>query len=253
MNLKKEMREYARGIQSIDIDEAVFKAAVERSKEGLLENDAGQYLTWPEFIYEQIYYINKSWWLLQAAVLVLLWVLLKTAVSETYIERCMGILAPMFIILVLPELWKNVSNCALEIEGAALFSLQKVMTARMILFGMIDLILLTVFVTAGITFTSITILEMLVHFLLPMFVTTCICLRMFSGRYWKGILPSIAASLLWLTLWILVVLRDDVYSKVSVPVWIILLMVSIAYICYCVHRILCDSVKYFDYSLEGDR
>ncbi len=253
VDMRKEIRDYGRRISSVAIDEAAIQATVQKSKEGFWTHEAEQSLTWPEFIYQQMYYINKVWWLLQAAVLILLWVLLKTARSETYIERCMGILAPMFIILVLPELWKNVSNCSMEIEGAALFSLQKVTAARMILFGMIDLVLLTAFITVGVSSTSITIWEMLVHFLLPMMVTTCICLRLFSVRYWKGILPSVAASLLWLTLWTLVVLRDDIYSLVSIPVWVGLLILSFAYICYCIYRIMCKSGRLFDYSLEGDR
>ncbi len=33
----------------------------------------------------------------------------------------MGILAPSFVILILPELWKNRSNGAMEVEGATFF------------------------------------------------------------------------------------------------------------------------------------
>ena len=57
----------------------------------------------------------------------------------------MGILAPSFVILILPELWKNRSNGAMEVEGATFFSIKNIYAARMLLFGMVDVCLLSVF------------------------------------------------------------------------------------------------------------
>ena len=110
MNFEKAMREYKRNMKKTEIDKNALEVAILKSKEGFWDSDALDYLSWPEFIYHQMYYIKKIWWLLQAAGLILLWVLLKTAGSESYNARCMGILAPLFIILVLPELWKNMAE-----------------------------------------------------------------------------------------------------------------------------------------------
>ena len=155
----------------------------------------------------------------------------------------MGILATLFMILILPELWKNVSSRSMEIEGAALFTLQKVTAARLTAFGLVDLFLITVFVSFGIATTRVTAQDMLVHFLLPMLMTACICLRAFFGRFGKGLLPSAAACMLWLFLWTGIVLREEVYRRISVPVWTALFLLAVVYVCCCVHRILYDKEK----------
>lgn len=61
----------------------------------------------------------------------------------------MGTLAPLFVVLVLPELWKNRSSGALEIECTAYYSLRQIYAARMVLFGLVDLALLTLFFSAA--------------------------------------------------------------------------------------------------------
>lgn len=252
MNLNRLLRADARKYSPVRIEAEALNKTLQRAKEGFWIGETKRYVSLPEFIYEQMLYIKKVWWFLQAGILVLLGLMMKTAVSETYIERCMGITAPIFIILILPELWKNVSSRSLEIEGASLFPLQKIMAARMILFGMVDLVLLTVFAGIGITSINISALEMLIHFVLPMMVTTCICLRLFSGRIFRGITPSVIACLLWLAIWTLVVLREDVYLIVSVPAWITLLVLVFFYTCYCVWRILSNSEQIYDYYMLGD-
>ncbi len=252
MNLDKLMYMHANGLDLPKVDESALSATIVKSKEGFWSGEEARQISWLEFIYQQMFYINKTWWILQMLILCLLWLLLKTAESSSYVERCFGIMAPLFIILILPELWKNVSSHSLEIEGATLFSLQKVIAARMLLFGMVDLILLTVFVAIGVVSTNISVMEMLVQFLLPMLVTVCICLRLFSGQRFRGVLPSVIACLLWITVWTLIVLREDVYAKVSVPTWIALLIGSVCYMLYCIYKIMNNSEKIMAIDLLGD-
>lgn len=81
--------------------------------------------------------------------LVLLWWLLQSAGTAYEVQRAMGTLAPLFVVLVLPELWKNRSSGALEIECTAYYSLRQIYAARMVLFGLVDLALLTLFFSAA--------------------------------------------------------------------------------------------------------
>ena len=238
MNLDRMLHDYANRKTIINIDEVAVEKVIKKSKESFWIGETEKCVSWPEFIFQQLFYIKKIWWLLQGSILFILWALLKCAESNTYMERCMGIVAPIFVILILPELWKNTNSKSTEIEGAALFSLQKVITARLLIFGMFDLVLLTIFFSIGIASTEITVWEMLIQFVLPMIVTTCICLRLFSGCYEKGMLPSIVFSLMWLTIWTLIILREDVYSQVSIPIWISLIIITFLYMCYCIYRII---------------
>jgi hypothetical protein len=252
MNVGKLLDNNLRKSSRIIPDENAINNTVKRAKEAYWIGETERYVSWPEFIYQQMFYINKMWWLFQAVVLLLLWLLLKYAVSGMYAERCMGITAPIFVILFLPELWKNYNYQSMEIEGAAFYSLQKVMAARMLLFGMIDLVLLTAFMGIGVASTEITMREMIIQFILPMVVTTCICLRLFTGHFARGMVPSIIASLFWLTLWTLVVLREDIYSKISTSIWIILIIFALLYMCYCIYRIMKETGQMYTYNMiEG--
>ena len=163
MNVGKLLDNNLRKSSRIIPDENAINNTVKRAKEAYWIGETERYVSWPEFIYQQMFYINKMWWLFQAVVLLLLWLLLKYAVSGMYAERCMGITAPIFVILFLPELWKNYNYQSMEIEGAAFYSLQKVMAARMLLFGMIDLVLLTAFMGIGVASTEITMREMIIQ------------------------------------------------------------------------------------------
>ena len=252
MDPEKILRKAAGEMKLPGVDESALNAAVRTAKEAFWSGEETRVLSWPAFLYQQMAYINKIWWILQAASLVLLWIMLKTAGSASYEERCLGIMAPLFIILILPELWKNVSSHSLEIEGATLYSLRKVVAARMLVFGMVDLVLLSLFVSVGVSSTRISLFEMLTQFLLPMMVTVCICLRLFSGQRFRGVLPSFAACLVWITVWLLLVLREDVYAKISMPVWFALLILSVSYMGYCVHRIMRNSEKTMTADLQGD-
>jgi len=252
MNIDKMLRKYEIKAESSKPDEAALSSTILKAKEAFWIGEAENNLAWHEFLYQQLLYMRKIWWLLQSILLLFLWVLMKTADSGPYIERCMGILAPIFTILILPELWKSISNQSMEIEGTALFSLQKIMAARMILFAMVDLVFLTIFMIASVASAEISIMNMVVQFLLPMTVTGCICLRIFSGKVIRGIIPSIIACLMWLTVWTLVVLRDDVYQKVATPIWVVLFIMAVIYICYCFLRIIKETENIVSYSLLGD-
>ena len=83
----------------------------------------------------------------------------------------MGILAPSFVILILPELWKNRSNGAMEVEGATFFSIKNIYAARMLLFGMVDVCLLSVFLITSTFVLQIAFMDILIQFILPMNVT----------------------------------------------------------------------------------
>ena len=69
--------------------------------------EASRPLSQLEFLRQQNRFLHKRWWVLQAGVLGLLWWLLQISGSTAEVQRAMGTLAPLFVVLVLPELWKN--------------------------------------------------------------------------------------------------------------------------------------------------
>lgn len=249
MNLDERLEIFAEKSKRESIDTNALAATIRASKEAFRKAEAEQILSWHEFLYLQMLYVKKLWWVLQAGVLLLLWLFLNLSESDYYTRRCLGLTAPVFVILILPELWKNDTNRSFEVESAALFNLQKIVAARILLFSMVDLVLLTAFFTVSVTFLGISFMDLIVQFLIPMLVTCCICLRMFGGKCNRSLLPPVAACLFWLAVWTQVVLREDVYCKISVPVWMGVLTLSLCCLCYCAARML-KNVE-FNYSYNS--
>lgn len=149
----------------------------------------------------------------------------------------MGTLAPLFVVLVLPELWKNRSSGALEIECTAYYSLRQIYAARMVLFGLVDLALLTLFFSAA---------------LLAGQATCGTSSSIFCSRSWSpavsvfapcptGGIPS--ATRRCPSAWpgprcgCCFILSDQVYRMISLPMWLGMLLLATVYFLYAIRKL----------------
>lgn len=212
------------------------KETIRISEAAFYENEAEDVLSDFEFLYQQSQWIRKRWWFLQAAVLAVLWTLMKLTESGYFIQRYMGILAPLFAMLILPELWKNRSCYAIEVEYTAYYSLRQIYAARMVLFVLVDFFLLTAFVSAGIRMGKILAEEMIVQFFLPYFVTCCICFRTLYSRKINSEAFALLLCVLWCLVWVFLVLDQKIYDAVAQPVWMGMTALSMCYLGYCIYR-----------------
>lgn len=207
------------------------------SKEAFWEGEFGGILSRAEFLLWQSSYIKKRWWVLQLVVLSALWGNLCLTESQWYVRRSMGALAPVFILLLVPELWKNRVNGSIEIEGASCFNLRQVYAARMAAFGLVDVCMLSIFGGAAVLGGYIALQDMLIHFFVPIAVAACICFRTLCSRFCGT--PYIAAglTLFWIAVWLLIVQDGALYERISVPVWSGLLGILMLYLCMTFIRI----------------
>ena len=60
-------------------------------------------------------------------------------------ERTLGTMSVMFSVMIIPEIWKNRSFSAVEIEKTAFYSLRQICAARILLFAVVDLLMTTFF------------------------------------------------------------------------------------------------------------
>lgn len=102
-------------------------------------------LTYREFLWSQFQYTQKKWWILQMLLLVGIGIALYFNQEIFIIQRGLGITSVLFVILIIPELWKNKSNQCMEIENTSYYSLRQIYSTRIFLFGLVDVILLTAF------------------------------------------------------------------------------------------------------------
>ena len=73
--------------------EEAVQATVRAATQAFRQREASRPLSQLEFLRQQAQFLHKRWWLLQGAVLVLLWWLLQSAGTAYEVQRAMGTLA----------------------------------------------------------------------------------------------------------------------------------------------------------------
>lgn len=214
--------------------EEKIRQTVLASWQGFLAAQAKQTMSLWEFIYCQSRYIKKVWWLLQAVLLACLACYMRMPHETIFVRQTLGISAPLFIILVIPELLKNQSCNAMSIESATMYTLRQVYSARLTLFAGVDLLLLTVFCLGVTTSKLLTVWELMIQFVLPVNVTCCICLTcLYCPRVSGSALP-LALCFAFIGIWREIVRDETLYEAISIPSWSGMLALSLAYMAYCV-------------------
>lgn len=234
MTLEERLRAYG---NSQDTSEEQIQKTIQISKEALYKSEMEIPMSDLAFLYQQAGFVQKRWWLIQGFVLAVLWGLLYISRNMHYMQRCMGIIAPLFVVLVIPELWKSQNNLSMEIEGASYFSIRKIYAARMLLFTLADIVLLSAFFLVSTITLKLTIMQLVIQFFLPMNVTYCICFRNLCSCKNGSDYSAFGMILIWTALWLLIVLNEKVYEQISFPVWVGILGFSVTYLAYCIHRV----------------
>lgn len=219
---------------------------VERSKQVFFETVQKKPAAYFEFLYQQSKFIQKRWWLLQFFILLVLYGLLSTTQDGVMIQRGAGVLTPVFAVLLVPELWKN-RNCeSMEIEGTAYYSLRQIYAARLLLFAVVDGVFLSGFTVLAVTTTSAQGAQIVLQFFLPMIVTCIICFQMLCSRFVYSEYMAVFFSMIWIALWTLVVLRDEIYNAISVPMWVGICALAFFYLVYTIYKVMKESTNYWE-------
>lgn len=252
MKWDKQAKMYKKAAQ-VKLHEEKIKETILKSKSAFLMAEQEKVLSYREFLWIQLKVIKKRWWVLQSLILLALWVALVTVNDEVYIQRSMGIVATLFVILVIPELWKNRSCGCMEIEATSYYSLKQVYAARMLLFGITDLFLVTLFLGIVSTRLNFELLELMIQFLVPLCVTACICFGVLCSRYFLNETVVIILCVLWSSVWLFIVLNESIYPMIAIWVWFVLLGVTILFLIFSIYRILKNCDNYLEVAFDEIR
>ena len=248
MDIEKVLKENQ---LKVVVDEDEIQMVVDRSVNTFIKRESEQILSYHEFICEQFHLIKKRWWILQFALLWLAWYLLATGGGALYIRREMGILGTLFIILMIPELWKNLTNRCMEIESAAYYPVQKIYAARIILFGLMDILMLTIFSGSVHFIVGIFLREIVTEFLLPMTITACICFSVL-GRQYRNSGIAMVLCVIWSAVWWVISANDLIYAAVALPVWMSIFGMAVLFLIVMIYRLLRSCNKYMEVNYFGD-
>lgn len=210
----------------LEMREEHIKKTIELSRKAFYKGLEAEECTWFEFLIGQLRFVRKRWWFFQLLILVLLWGSMYFEGGNLAFQRQASVLMPMFGVLIAPELWKNVNNNSIEVENVACFTMRQIYAARLTMFGLIDLLLLTVFFTVT-TFTiHLTLLDIIIHFLIPLNVTTCICLGILCVRRFKSEYVALGFCIIWVGIWYRIISDEQIYNAISGLVWVGLMFLS---------------------------
>ena len=170
------------------------------------------------FLRIQLALIQKRWWLALA---------LPGLAEIALMARGLGVTAALFVILVIPEFARNSSANAMEIEGTTHYTLRHIYAARLVLFGGVDLVILTGFCGALTLALQLSLATLVTQFLLPLVTTACLCFAVLSSPRAAQGTVAICACLFWSGVWWLIVANDGLYSQIALPLWFVLFALSL--------------------------
>ena len=161
--------------------------------------------------------------------------------------------ASLFVILIIPELWKNRSCECMEIEASSYYSLKQVYAARMLLFGIVDIFFITLFLGTASVGLHFELLELIVQFLFPLCITACICFGILCSRRFFSETVAIILCIIWSAVWLFIVLNESIYTAITIPIWLFLLGLAVFFLAFTTYRILKSCNKYLEVSFDEIR
>lgn len=206
-----------------------------------------------EFLFQQMLFLNKRYWLTQLIVFFvsafsLGFMNLNSGIGENKMVYC-AVFAPLLIIFSIPELWKNISANAYEVENTTYYDLRKVYLSRLILVGMFDLIIATL-LTGIIAHTNgFSAYTAIIYFFVPFNLNCCICFFVLCSTKMRSELIALSSCLIGAFFWYLLVRDYHVYELLGIKTWYLLLILSFVYLVFTGRKIVKSSRNY----LEGCR
>lgn len=252
MSLDEQMKRYKEK-RKVNPREEKIKAAIEISKESFLLTEAEKSLSYRSFLYIQFRLIKKRWWMLQILILIALWAIFPFAEDALYAYRSMGVVAALFIILIIPELWKNRANQCMEIESTTYYSLRQVYSARMLLFGIVDVFIITVFCGVASVTLKLSLTDLLIQFLFPLVVTACICFGILCNKRGFNEVVAVGMCMIWSAVWWLILLDERIYYDIMIPVWVTLFCIALVFMVFTIYSSIYHCDRIWEEKLDGTK
>lgn len=180
MNLEKMIQNYKTETKVIPREEKILET-IQKSKEVMMEVQSEHTMSYGEFLFSQFRLIRKRWWMLQAALLIVTFFLMNYLDDSEYLMRTLGTSSVLFIVMIIPEFWRNKESDSLQIEAACLYSLRQIYSARVFLIGVADVFMITLFMFVCCVGMRMQFMDILVQFLFPMVVAAGICFAMLNS------------------------------------------------------------------------
>ncbi len=218
--LRKAAAEYRETARRERPDNAAIEETILLAQRIVAGQHTVERLSYLDFMLLQMRLIKKQWWALQGGVLLLAWAGLVRMGTSWYAQRGMSIMAALFVILAIPELWKNRETKAVEIEEASYYNLRHIYVAKILSFGFVDIILLSVFGIITVSTQEYLVADFMKQFIFPAMIATVLCLAALSCSNKLNELPAAVLCMVINAVWMAVTMNDAVYDMITPAIWI---------------------------------
>lgn len=220
-----------------EVQEEKLLQTILASKNALRDSICQETISYFEFVLMQLRFIKKRWWFFQTIVLLLIWGDSFISQSHTTFYLNASIMIPVFVILIIPELWKNVHTKSWEVENSSLYTLKQIYSARLILFGIVDLLLFSAFfATASITL-QISLYNMIIYCILPFNLTCCICFGVLCSKRFCSEYVAISLCMIGGAIW-QIATNLKLFTFVAEVVWLVGTGLSFIYLVFVIFRVI---------------
>lgn len=214
---EKKIESYQTLIQKGYVRESAVRNVMKQCA-GIMSRQDDRRASYFGFLHEQFKFIRKRWWALQGGSLLLLWMLLADYGEGANADRVLGALSVI----------------------SSYYSLRQICSARILMFAAVDLTMITIFFAVSFSTLQISAYRIVIDFLVPFNISCCICFRLLYSKWQELEYIAVFLSIACIFAWSLIVSTDFIYERISMPVWIGLLLLSFVYLIYCIWKSQCN-------------
>lgn len=243
-DLEKALLMYKERNRSEAREEKILET-IRKSKELFFLKEQQHPVSYFEFMFAQFHFIRKRWWVLQTFMLAIVSFLLPDIKDEVSLLRILSVIGVLFVVFMIPEFFRNKHYDCIQVEGTCLYSLRQIYSARMIWFGMMDMLLLICFCAVLRGNSCFAAEELMVQFLFPMLVAACICFGLLGSHTRSNEAAAIMSCFLWNAIWCFLIVNETVYQAITFPVWCVLFAFFLMLLAGAVYRTMhaCNDVR----------
>ncbi len=225
--LKKVLNEYeVPNILNTKMQETIRCAKTELQKQNLIARPS-----FIEVLIGQLQYISSTVWIAQIIIIGIFSVLLMN--SEIHLVPDISILSvisacgPIIALIGVPELSKSFSYNMWEIEDSCTFNLYKLMSMRLMIVGMIDIIVMTILVAISSTVFIGSFISLVLYMFVPFNLAGFIYLIIINRIKSKNVNYITVATGIFISVVLNQIIdQTQLYKSVSTGIWGLMFFVS---------------------------
>lgn len=199
-------------------------------------------MSFRKFVFTQMRFINPVCWVLQIALIACVLVAGDTYRSSEIQAPLIMTFALLTVAIAIPSVFKSFESRTSELELACKFNCAQVLAARLIIFGLADVLWLSIIIAVMPSFAGSDPFSVFLYASTPFFLFCALCFylaRVANKHVTRATIAVVAISII--VLWQSIGLFPYWYSSLSWTTWVGALIFAIALAAFELRRLISDA------------